>query len=164
MVRDELTTLAGTLGVALALNTGGAGTYLLGNQIDLGAVPSPNVGGAASARDIGDGEPLFLVLSVDTTATSGGAATATFTLASDAQAAIATDGSATVHFVTAAIPVATLVAGYVIARIRIPAATPNYERYLGLLQTTATAAFTAGKIHAFLTHDAGKFRAYPDAI
>ena len=40
---------------AVACNTGAAGTYLLGSQIDIGAV-----------RDVGNGEELYLVISVDT--------------------------------------------------------------------------------------------------
>lgn len=139
---------------ATALNTGGAGSYLLGDVIDLGSTPTTS--------DIGAGEDLWLVIQVDTTATSGGAATGRFILASDAAAAIATDGSASVHFDSGAIAVATLVAGYTIAAVRLPQGT--YERYLGILQTTAVAAFTAGKINAFLTKNAPKWIAYPDAV
>lgn len=135
---------------AVALNTGGAASYLLGDVIDL-----------TVARDIGGGEAdLYLVIQVDTTATSGGAATGAFSLVSDAQAAIATDGTATVHHVTAAIPVATLVAGYTVAAIPLPRGIPAYERYLGILQTTAVAAFTAGKINAFITDNPGKWTPY----
>lgn len=136
---------------ATALNTGAAGTYLIGDVVDLGV-----------SRDIGEGESLYLVIQVDTTATSGGSATGQFKLASDAQAAIATDGSATVHFETVAIPVATLVAGYRVCAIALPRGT--YERYLGILQVTGTAAFTAGKVNAFLTDNPGKWTAYADAI
>lgn len=137
---------------ATALNTGVAGSYLVGDVIDLGSV----------SRDIGTGEDLYLVVQVDTTATSAGAATGQFHLCSDAQAAIATDSTATYHFSTSAIPVATLAAGYQVCAVRLPSGT--YERYLGILQTTAVAAFTAGKINAFLTHDIAKWKAYPDAI
>lgn len=139
---------------AVALNTGGAGIYPVGDVIDLNP-----------ARDVGmTGLPLWLVIQVDTTATSGGSATGQFTLASDAQAAIATDGSATVHWQSAAIPVATLAAKYVIAATHLPAEGAVYERYLGILQTTATAAFTAGKINAFLTTDFSKIKHYADAV
>lgn len=138
---------------ATALNTGGAGTYLLGDVYDLQVV-----------RDIGGGrQSIFLVIQVDTTATSGGSATADFALASDAQAAIATDGSATIHATTGAKAVAALTAGtqFVLA---IPMEGSAYERYLGILQTTATAAFTAGKINAFLTLDPPTSRkTYADA-
>ena len=106
-------------------------------------------------------DSLYLVLQVDTTATSGGSATVQFHLASDASASVATDGSATYHFSTAAIPVATLVAGYTIAAVKLPSGV--YERYLGILQTTAVAALTAGKINAFLTNDVSRIRHYADA-
>jgi hypothetical protein len=86
---------------ATALNTGAAGTYLVGSQIDL------DTAGAINAND-----DLYVVIQVDTAVTSDGSATVQFHLASDAQAAVATDGSATYHWSSAAIPKATLVAGY----------------------------------------------------
>jgi len=143
---------------ATALNTGVAGSYLLGDQIDLGLQ-----GGAVGNNVLAGGEDMYLVLTVDTTATSGGAATGQFHLASDAAAAIATDGSAIYHWSSGAIPVATLVAGYVIGIVRLPLA-PDYERYLGIVQTTAVAAFTAGKVNAFLTRDPAKWVATKDAV
>jgi len=138
---------------ATSLNTGGAGNYLIGDVMDLG-------GGAPSA--LGDGinvgPELSLVIQVDTAATSGGSNTTQFHLCSDAQAAIAVDGTATYHWSSPAIPVATLAAGYYVARVRVPSGT--YERYLGVLQTTAAAALTAGKVNAFLTPNANTFKAF----
>lgn len=139
---------------ATALNTGGAASYLLGDVIDLGSI----------SRDIGVGQPLWCVIQVDTTATSGGSATGAFALASDAQAAIAVDGSATIHWQSSARAVATLTAGTVIAAFALPQGPPEYERYLGILQTTAVAAFTAGKINAFLTPDYARVKHYADAV
>lgn len=134
---------------AVALNTGGAGTYLIGSQIDTSAV-----------RDVGNGEPVYLVITVDTLPTSAGAATAQFTLASDASAAVATDGSASVHFQTKAFAISEMAAGTVLAAVPLPIEGVAYERYLGILQTTGTAAFTGGKINAFLTHDVAKWKSY----
>lgn len=148
MILDELTEFAD----AVALNTGAAGTYNLGDIIDTGSV----------SRDIGNGEDLFLVITVDTTATSGGAATGDFKLVSDATTTIATDGTATLHLSSGAKAVATLTAGTTILAARLPYGT--YERYLAVQQTTAAAAFTAGKINAFLTKDPVKWTAYNDAI
>jgi hypothetical protein len=145
---DELTEFCD----ATALNTGGAANYLIGDVIDL-----------VAARDIGNGEPLYLVISVDTAVTSGGAATVAFILASDAQAAIATDGTATEHVKTAAIPKATLVAGYQLV-LPVPPESPVYERYVGILQVTAVAAVTAGKVNAFLTDKPRVWKGYADAI
>lgn len=139
---------------ATALNTGAAGTYLLGDVIDLQSV---------AGGDIGAGEDLYVVITVDTLPTSGGAATADFKLASDAQAAIATDGSATVHATTGPRTIAQLAAGTKFA-FCLPIEGPTYERYLGILQTTATAAFTAGKINAFVTLDPAAYKAYADAV
>lgn len=148
MITDRLNTFA----LATALNTGAAGTYLVGDVIDLG-----------TARDIGQGNPIYLVVQVDTTATSGGAATLQIKLASDAQAAIATDGSATEHVVSPAIAVASLTAGKRILVVAIPFEGNVYERYLGILQVTGTAAFTAGKIDAFLTQTPSVWKAMADA-
>ncbi len=142
---------------ATTLNTGAAGTYLVGDVIDLGLLFGNTVG-----DNVGIDSDITLVVSIDTAVTSAGSATVQFHLASDAQAAIATDGSATYHFSTSAIPKATLVAGYQVASVRLPAGT--YERYLGILQTTGTAALTAGAASAFFTMVPARWTAKPDAI
>jgi hypothetical protein len=149
MILDERTEFCD----ATAANTGAAGSYLLGDVLDTGLASGPN--------DLGAEDSLYLVIQVDTAFTSGGAGTYQFSLVSDAAAAIATDGSASVHYASAAIAVATLVAGYLIAAVKLPRGT--YERYVGILQTTAVAAATAGKINAFLTNDVGKWAPYADA-
>ena len=93
MIMDERLEFAD----ATALDTSGTDTDLIGDVIDLGA-----------ASDVGNGQPIYLVIQVDTTVTSAGAATVAFKLASDAQAAIATDGSATVHYSSDAVKNSTL--------------------------------------------------------
>lgn len=147
MITDKLTQFAS----AVAMDTGAAGTYLVGDVVDLEV-----------ARDVGQGYPLYLVINIETTATSGGSATASFTLASDAQAAIAADGSATAHLTTPVVAVAALVAGKNMLKAVIPMEGLEYERYLGILQTTGVAAFTAGKIDAFLTINPAGWKALPD--
>ena len=88
MILDSLLEFADATSVAAA-----AGTALIGDVIDL-----------QEARDIGNGEPIYLVIQCDTSIITGGAAgTVKFQLASDAAAAIATDGSATVHYDTGTI-------------------------------------------------------------
>ena len=83
MILDERTEFADAVSVAAA-----AGTALIGDVIDL-----------TVARNIGNGKPVYLVITVDTEIITGGVAgTLIFQLVSDAQAAIATDGTATVHF------------------------------------------------------------------
>lgn len=148
MILDERNEFAD----ATALSTAATGRALVGDVIDLGG----------TADDIGNGGPVYLVIQIDTAVTSAGSATVSFELASDASASIATDGSATVHFATAAIPKATLVAGYMAAAVVLPMGT--YERYLGILANVGTAALTAGKVNAFLTDDVSKWVATPDAL
>ena len=136
---------------AVAVNTGGAATYLLGSQIDTSVV-----------RDIGAGRPVYLVISIDT-ALASATGTMQFKLASDASAAIATDGTASEHWVSDTFLEAALAAGKTWV-VPLPSGTAlPYERYLGILQVTGTAAFTAGKINAFLTFDPSGWKGYADA-
>mgnify|MGYP000538322170 CR=1 FL=1 len=80
MILDSRTEFAD----AVALNTGAAGSYLIGSQVDTG-------GGLPVAGDgINDLEGLYFVVQVDTSLNSGGSNTTQFHLVSDAQAAIAT--------------------------------------------------------------------------
>lgn len=148
MILDERNEFAD----ATALDLVGTGRVLVGDVIDLGAAD-------AMGSEAGD---IYLVIQVDTAVTSAGNATVSFELASDAQAAIAVDGTATVHFASAAIAKATLVAGYQVCAVRLPVGT--YERYLGVIQNVGTAALTAGKVNAFLTHDAKYIKAFADGI
>lgn len=134
---------------ATALNTGAAGDYVIGNVMDL-----------TVARDIGNGQPLYLVATVDTAATSGGAATLQLSLATDDNASLA---SPTKLMSTQAIAVASLTAGRTIVVAAIPSSA-NFERYVGIVQTTGVAAFTAGKVNAFLTADPAGWKAYNDGI
>lgn len=145
MITDAFNTFALGESVAAA-----AGTALIGDVMDLGA---------ADMR-LGDGQPIYLVIQCSTSIiTAGSAGTIKFALASDAQAAIATDGSATVHFetptfVTDGDDANALDAGAMIAMVAVPASSiSTYERYLGILATIATTTVTAGAINAFLTTD-----------
>lgn len=154
MIQDERNEFADAASVAAA-----AGTALIGDVIDLGDV----------SNRPGDGQPLYLVITVDTEIITGGTAgTINFKLASDAQAAIATDGSATVHFQTrdfvtddSAANDAELDAGGVVAAVALPM--DEYERYLGILATIGTTTVTEGAINAFLTPDVSRWKAYADA-
>ncbi len=147
MILDERLEFADAVSVAAA-----AGTALIGDVVDLGSV----------ARDIGmGGPPMWLVITCDTEIITGGAAgTVKFQLVSDAQAAIAVDGTATVHydsgtFVTddSAANDTAMNAGEVIVAVPLPVQGKVYERYIGILCITATTTTTAGKINAFLTLD-----------
>lgn len=137
---------------ANALSTAGTGRALVADVIDTSIA-----GTSLQPNNLGVTQPMYLVIQVDTAVTSAGSATVSFEFSSDAQAAIATDGSATVHYASPAIPKATLVAGYTLV---VPLPGGIYERYLGIVQNVGTAALTAGKINAFLTTDASAWAAY----
>lgn len=119
-----------------------ATTQLLGDVVDLGTV----------VRGIGNGRPVYLVLSINAAFTAGN--TAQFKLASDAQAAIAIDGTSSDHWTSELITSATGLAGKTFV-VPLPSGTAvPYERYLGILQINgATTDFTGGSIDAFLTFD-----------
>lgn len=146
MILDERLEFADAL--SCVANVGNA---ILGDVIDLGASPT--------LRDIGNGEPLYLVIQVDT-AVVGTTSTVQWQLASDSTANLAT--SKTVHLDTGAIAEATLVAGY--TKIYALPVEATYERYLGLWQTVAVNNLSAGKINAFLTREPAKWASYPNAI
>lgn len=136
---------------AQALNTGSPGTYLLGDVIDLG-----------TARDIGNGQPIYLMIQVDTQVDStNDGASVEFVLASDAQEAIATNGDATEHVTTGAVAEADLSPGKRFT-FSVPLEGNAYEQYLGILQKTSGEAVTAGEVSAFLTLDPAGWKAYPD--
>jgi len=137
-----------------------AGTNLVGDVIDSSVV-----------RDLGAGQPVYLVIRTGSTEiiTGGSAGTLTFLLASDAAAAISTS-TATEHLRTevlvtddSAANSALFNAGGIIFMGALPQEGPAYERYLGILAVTATTTTTAGTINAFLTLDPGGWRSYADA-
>lgn len=122
-------------------------THLSDNTIDLGAVERQR------------GEPIYAVFTVDTTVTSAGSATVTFNVVTDDNAALS---SATTVVASAAIPKATLVAGYQIV-MALPPGTA-LERYLGASYTIGTAALTAGAWSCDFTLDPQLENAFADAI
>lgn len=128
------------------------GTYVLTNQVDLGA----------NHRDIGQGQPLYFVVAVtDEAFTDGGdSATATFQLVSDSTAALS---SPTIHVSSGTLLKAALGIGAVFV-YPVPMEGNTFERYLGAQLVVGTAGFDSGMIDAFLTIDPYGWQAYPDAV
>lgn len=141
-----------------------AGTVNLTNQYDLGV----------AGRDIATGHPVFLVVVVTADILTGGAAgSIAFHLVSDSTAAIATDGTQSTHYKSAAfvtdddpvIPAGTVlfncalpvIDNYVsksVAGVWVTTGSgAPYERYLGVQYVITTTTTTAGTVKAFLTHD-----------
>ena len=149
MILDERLEFCDATSAILAV-----GNAIIGDVVDLKSpTTDPN-----TTVDL-EGSDLYFVMQVDTTFV-GATSTTKFELSSDSTADLAT--SRTVHYATAAIPVATLVAGYTICAVRLPSG--SYERYLGVWETVATANVTAGKVNAFLTSDPALYRAYADNV
>lgn len=141
MIRDNRTTFANPI----ALNTGAPADYVIGDVVDLGV----------TGRDIGSGsESLWFVVIVSTTATGAGASGQFHLGTSDAAALTAP----TKVVSSTVIPVASLTAGSVAFLVQLPPAI--YKRYIGLVQTTSGAAFTAGAVRSFLVEDVNILRLY----
>jgi len=155
MILDERTEFADAFSVAVA-----ASTIIVGDVLDLGA----------AGQDPGNGEPLYLVISVDTEVITGGVAgTIQFKLVSDSTADLAT--SETIHFLSKAFVTddagandAELNAGGVPVAVALPLEGPVYERFLGVKAIVATTTITAGNVSAFLTRDVSKWKAYANLI
>ena len=103
------------------------------------------------------GPETWLVAQATSAFTAAGAATVVITVESSTTADLAT--SPTVHFTSAPIPVASLIAGFTAMRLQLPSG--DYKRYLGLRFTVATGPFTAGAVTAFLTPDIQRNLTYP---
>lgn len=133
--------------------TGTTGTALEGDVIDLG-----------TARDIGEGYPLYLNLVwTEALDSADDTATVTIKLASDESASIATDGSASEHLVTDALGVGAATAVGKTYSWALPLEGVAYERYLGILVVTETQTSTAGKFTAFISPTPFKsYTPYPE--
>lgn len=159
MLLDERTEFAD----ATALSTGAAGTYNIGDQVDLRTLGGVGAG-AIGLNPTGDleGSGLYLVVRMATAATSGGAATLQVRLVSDTSATPSTSAPAGVHATSAVFALASLTAGATLLATKLPSA--SYSRYLGVQQITGTAAFTGGAIDAFLTSDPPQWRPNADNV
>jgi hypothetical protein len=135
MMYDKLN----TFGTDQAVTTTAASTDI----VDLGA-----------ARDMGNGEPLELVVLVTQSVTAAGAATVSFALETDDNAGFS---SPVVLANSGAIGKAALTAGTEVLRVKVPL---DAERYLRTNYTVATGPLTAGTFTAFLAHDRQASRAY----
>lgn len=150
---------AGTIATA-------TGRALHGDVVDLGVAGAGTVGAGVSPGDLGVSamtEGLAVVFNITTAVTSAGAATISFEVVTDAQAAIAVDGSATLHAKTEDIAKTTLVVGYT-RKLPLPPQPNTYERYLGVITNVGTAALTGGALSAWISRDVGSWVALPDAV
>lgn len=135
-----------------SLVTTGTDTLLLGSQIDT----------EMTGLNLGVGDNPYLVIQIEDALGSTFTNTEVFHLVSDASAAINTAGTATYHFTSSSVTGTLGVAGYRVCAVKLPYGT--YERYLGILCATSTAASTAGSINAYLTFNPPANVATPDGL
>jgi len=150
MILDERLEFADAVSVV-----GSTGTALIGDVIDT----------TNSTGDMSTSENLYLVVRASTAiVTASAAGTFQISLASDAQAAIATNGTATVAYASKVFATgagaAGIAAGTLLAVIEVPMM--YHEQYMGILATIGTTAVSAGSIDAFLTADVARWKAYAD--
>ena len=110
-----------------------------------------------AGQDIGMGEELFILVTVTTAFTAGGAATLHIAVVTDDNVGLTTP--TVLQDQPVAMPVASLVAGFEI-RMRI---NPSniMQQYLGLVYTVATGPMTAGVVTASLQKDIQTWKAFP---
>lgn len=139
MITDNFLRLSGSL-------TAGSAT----GQAVTTTANSTNVVDLSQARDIGEGEDLYVQFTVGTAFTAGGAATLTPTIVVSAADSLTTP---TTIATAGTIAVATLVAGYSFAVRLNPLIASLGLRYLGAIYTVATGPMTAGTITADIVTD-----------
>lgn len=143
MILDETTEFCDNVDIS-----GSAGTALVGDVLDLNSVGKPGI-------------TNHLKFMMNMAVAAAGAGTITVILASDAQAAIATDGSATIHYQSQDFSINDLEKGAEVA-FALPHGIPTAERYLGVL-VVRSGTVSAGNMNAFLTLDNEAWQAYPEA-
>jgi hypothetical protein len=126
--------------------------------ITTGSTASTDIIDLGSSRDIGAGEPLEVIVAIDTTFTSGGAGTLDVKLQTDTSSGF---GSAVTLASTGATALASLTAGAAIARWKVPR---GVLRYLRLQYVVATADMTAGTITAGIGIGRQDTATYADAL
>jgi hypothetical protein len=148
MITDNLLMLSGTTSATTGVTTGQDLSQVAANYISENVVDTGNA--TNIARDMGEGESLYIVFTVTEAFTSGGAATVAINCV--VSPATALTGSTTVGSV-AATAVASLTLGtQFVVRIN-PLVASLGLRYLGVIYTIATATTTAGAMTAYVVKD-----------
>jgi len=134
MITDNFLRLSGSLTAGTATGQAVTATANSTNVVDL-----------SLARDVGEGEDLYVQFTVGTAFTAAGSATLTPTIVVSAADTLSTP---TTIATAGTIAVATLVAGYSFAVRLNPLIASLGLRYLGAIYTVATGPMTAGTITA----------------
>lgn len=110
-------------------------------------------------KDLGNGEPFYFVVQVDTAYASAGTSIE-FQLRSSTLAAL-TGGTTTTHITTGAQSTASGIAAGTVYVFPLPYGV--YQDFIGLWIVTV-GAVASGKVNAFITRDVNKWQAYDDAV
>jgi hypothetical protein len=122
---------------------------ILDNELIMSNAQAFTTGANASTNSVdfgraGSGYNKKVLVSVNTTVTSGGAGTVAVAVQHDSDPAF---GTAVTLFTTAALAKTVLVAGYSVLEYTLPA---EVKQYVRVLYTVATADLTAGKFNAYI--------------
>jgi len=124
------------------------------------AAASTNYLDAGAVRDLGTGESLYVVCSVDVAMTDASSdSTIAVTLEGDSTSTFTPDASDTLF----TFPAVSAVGTTKIARLDPGMASLQY-RYLQLRYTPANGNLTTGSFTAFITNNIDKYTSYADAI
>lgn len=143
---------------AYTIPTSGTGTFILPNSYDtsplggylteITAADTQLTGNVNTFRDLGGGEPMWLVIDFVTAVTSGGSATLDFQLITSATVAL---GTPTTMLDFTATAYTTYTKGYRLFG-KLPRSTA-WLQWIGLQVVIGTAAVTAGSVVAWLGKD-----------
>lgn len=124
------------------------------------AADSTNIIDLGINRDIGTGEPLYLVVVVDIALTDAGDdSVITVALQGDSTSTITPDGTEDVI----TIPALTAAGKIFFARLA-PGSAPLQYQYINIKYSPSNGSLTTGSFTSFLTHDIDKWKAYADNI
>ncbi len=133
-------------------------TVSIDQAITASAASTDYIDLGVQGRDVGMGAQKFFALNITETMLAAGAATLTISMEKDDNVLFS---SPIAVFTSAAIPKASLVAGYQMF-IQIPVGLD--ERYVRFYYTVGTGPMTAGKITCGVVDAIQKNKHYPDAI
>lgn len=153
MILDERTEFADATAVGVPNNT----TVNVGDVINLESI----------GVHLGSGEPVYLVITIQTAITSGGASVVSLLLSSDSTGTLAVDGTQTTHWESDRLAVAGFTAGkrFVVPLPQSDAVGHTYEQFLGVqVRESGSVVLTGGTINAFLTLDPVIWKAFADAV
>lgn len=123
------------------------------------AVSTNVIDGGSLEKRFGEGNPVFLVVQVQTTLVSAGN---TATLTTSLQTSVDEAFTSPITMITGAVEVeADLVAGFRILGVALP---HGAKRFLRLNYDNGTEVFTAGAVDAFIVKDVQTWFAIADAL